>query len=272
VSVLNVHLFGPDDGRPVVALHGVTGHAHRWGVLAEQLPELRLVAVDLRGHGRSPKTPPWGFEQHVADVLAVMDDHGLERAPLIGHSFGGAIALHLAKAAPDRVEKLVLVDPALGLDPVARRSLLESMVYVTRRADRTILFSSHLLSDVERVADYVGVLDRSVLRAQCPLEAFRGRVKQFVLHFPSKPPALPPIRGLLHARRSVNELRVTVANPDAETDRILRSLGATSVDEVPFGFEEALIGYLGDRGTGGFFLDVAAAESAAPVTTERGAA
>jgi lipase len=116
VSVLNVHLFGPDDGRPVVALHGVTGHARRWGVLAEQLPELRLVAVDLRGHGHSSKTPPWGFEQHVADVLAVMDDHGLERAPLIGHSFGGAIALHLAKAAPDRVEKLVLVDPALGLD------------------------------------------------------------------------------------------------------------------------------------------------------------
>jgi lipase len=116
VSALNVHLFGPDDGRPVVALHGVTGHARRWGVLAEHLPELRMVAVDLRGHGHSPKTPPWGFEQHVADVLAVMDDHGLERAPLIGHSFGGAIALHVAAAAPERVEKLVLVDPALGLD------------------------------------------------------------------------------------------------------------------------------------------------------------
>jgi len=116
VSALNVHLFGPDDGRPVVALHGVTGHALRWTVLAEQLPELRLVAVDLRGHGHSPKTPPWGFEQHVADVLAVMDDHDLDRAPLIGHSFGGAIALHLARAARHRVEALVLVDPALGLD------------------------------------------------------------------------------------------------------------------------------------------------------------
>jgi len=117
VSALNVHVFGPDDGRPVVALHGVTGHARRWGVLPEHLPELRLIAVDLRGHGHSPKTPPWSFEQHVADVLAVMDDHGLEAAPLIGHSFGGAIALHLANAARHRVEKLVLVDPALGLDP-----------------------------------------------------------------------------------------------------------------------------------------------------------
>jgi lipase len=117
VSVLNVHHFGPDDGRPVVALHGVTGHARRWGVLPEHLPELRLIAVDLRGHGQSPKAPPWSFEQHVADVLAVMDEHGLERAPLMGHSFGGAIALHVAKTAPERVEKLVLIDPALGLDP-----------------------------------------------------------------------------------------------------------------------------------------------------------
>ena len=99
MSALHVHHFGPDDGRPVVALHGVTGHARRWAVLAEQLPELRLIAVDLRGHGHSPKTPPWGFEQHVDDVLAVLDDHGLDRAPLLGHSFGGAIALHVARTA-----------------------------------------------------------------------------------------------------------------------------------------------------------------------------
>ena len=117
VSALNVHVFGPDDGRPVLALHGVTGHALRWAVLAEQLPELRLIAVDLRGHGHSPWTPPWGFEQHVEDALGVLDAHGLERVPVLGHSFGGAIALHLARTAPQRVEQLVLVDPALGLDP-----------------------------------------------------------------------------------------------------------------------------------------------------------
>jgi lipase len=117
VSALNVHVFGPDDGRPVLALHGVTGHALRWAVLAEQLPELRLIAVDLRGHGHSPWTPPWGFEQHVEDALGVLDAHGLERVPVLGHSYGGAIALHLARAAPERVERLILVDPALGLDP-----------------------------------------------------------------------------------------------------------------------------------------------------------
>jgi lipase len=117
VSALNVHVFGQDDGRPVLALHGVTGHALRWAVLAEQLPELRVFAVDLRGHGHSPWTPPWGFEQHVADAIDVLDTYGFDRVPVLGHSFGGAIALHLARSAPERVERLVLVDPALGLDP-----------------------------------------------------------------------------------------------------------------------------------------------------------
>jgi lipase len=114
VSILNVHTYG--DGRPVLALHGVTGHGLRWRVLAAELPEIQLVAVDLRGHGRSPWTPPWGLEQHVTDVLDTLDHMGLARVPVIGHSFGGAVALHLAHAARERVDRLVLLDPALGLD------------------------------------------------------------------------------------------------------------------------------------------------------------
>ncbi|MGI5127696.1 alpha/beta fold hydrolase [Pseudonocardia sp. CA-107938] len=112
---LNVRSFG--DGRPVLALHGVTGHAERWKVLADAVPGVRWNAVDLRGHGYSPWTPPWSIEQHVADALAVLDALGLERVPVIGHSYGGAIALHLAWAAPHRVDRLVLLDPALGLNP-----------------------------------------------------------------------------------------------------------------------------------------------------------
>src|SRR4029077_16722500 len=100
-------------------------------------------------------------------------------------------------------ELLILDDPALGLDPVARRSLLESMIYVTRGAGRTIFFSSHLLEDVERVADYLAILDHTFLRACCPVESFRAHVRQFLLRYarnmppPDNPPALP---GLLHAR------------------------------------------------------------------------
>lgn len=116
---LNVVELGQPGGRPVLALHGITGHALRWRGLAAELPDVRLLAVDLRGHGHSPWAPPWHVEQHVADALAVLDEHGLDRVPVIGHSFGGTIAVHLARAAPERVARLVLLDPALGLDPQA---------------------------------------------------------------------------------------------------------------------------------------------------------
>ena len=232
----------------------------RVGYMSESHALYRWMRVREAGEFQRRFFPRWND----AIFRAVTDHFRLDpRAKAGDLSRGERAGLSLALTLAPEPELLVLDDPALGLDPVARRSLLESMVYVTRRADRTILFSSHLLSDVERVADYVGVLDRSVLRAQCPLETFRGRVRQFVLRFAGKPPEPPAIRGLLHARRAVNELRVTVANAGDETIQVLHSVGALSVEEAPIGFEEALTGYLGDRGVGGFFLqDVTALESA----------
>jgi lipase len=127
VTGLHVSTFGAADGQPVLALHGVTGHSGRWWVLAEALPELHLIAVDLRGHGRSPWTPPWHIEQHVSDALHVLDELGLARVVVLGHSYGGAIAVHLARTAPERVERLMLLDPALGLDPADMLATAEEM-------------------------------------------------------------------------------------------------------------------------------------------------
>jgi lipase len=155
VSALNVHVFGPDDGRPVLALHGVTGHALRWAVLAEQLPELRLFAVDLRGHGYSPWAPPWGFEQHVADAIGVLDANGLDRVPVLGHSFGGAIALHLARTAPERVERLVLVDPALGLDA-------QDMLETAEEASAGESYPDRAAARAERAQRWAGISDALV--------------------------------------------------------------------------------------------------------------
>jgi ABC-2 type transport system ATP-binding protein len=171
-----------------------------------------------------------------------------------GERAGLALAITLAPEP----ELLILDDPALGLDPVARRSLLESMIYVTRGSDRTIFFSSHLLDDVERVADYVAILDRSVLRACCPVDLFRASVKQFVLHFAAdRRPAetWPPIRGLLNTQRIANDLRLTIANTTHDTRAVLSSLGAASIDETEVSFSDALIGYLGERGERGSFFE-----------------
>jgi len=176
-----------------------------------------------------------------------------------GHlSRGERAGLSLAMTLAPEPELLILDDPALGLDPVARRSLLESMIYVTRGGSRTIFFSSHMLEDVERVADYIAILDRSVLRACCSVETFRSSVRQFVLRYSgtSEPAAhLPILRGLLHVRRARQELRLTIASPDSATLEKLQTLGAASLEEAPISFNEAITGYLGDRGEQGFFLE-----------------
>lgn len=115
--VLHTHRFGGDEGRPVVCLHGVTGHGGRFASLAERLPGRRVVGVDLRGHGRSSWEAPWGIAQHLQDLADTADALGIERAAWVGHSFGGRVAAELAARSAERVERLVLLDPALHIDP-----------------------------------------------------------------------------------------------------------------------------------------------------------
>ncbi|MGQ0837664.1 alpha/beta fold hydrolase [Actinokineospora sp.] len=126
---LHVHTFGPEDAAPLLALHGITGHGGRYRRLAEhQLAGRRVLAPDLRGHGRSPRLPPWTLEQHAADLLAVLDAHRLDSVPVVGHSFGALVAIHLARLAPQRVRKLVLLDPAVSVRPADALAWAETPV------------------------------------------------------------------------------------------------------------------------------------------------
>jgi lipase len=128
VAVLNVHRFGTDDGVPVLAIHGVFADGRRYRPLAEEgLPELRWLAVDLRGHGQSTWDPPWNAERHVADLLETLDAEGIGRCDVIGHSFGGFLTTLLAAAAPDRVGGMVLLDPVIAQDPAFMREAAQEM-------------------------------------------------------------------------------------------------------------------------------------------------
>lgn len=164
-------------------------------------------------------------------------------------SHGQRAGLHLAMTLAIEPELLMLDDPATGLDPAARRSLLEAMIYFTRSRQRTIFFSTHLLDDVERVADHVAILDYSVLRAACSVETFRDRVRQVRVHFPAAAPRnLPAIAGLLRVIRDENDLTLMIANYNGRTERELEALGAEVIDDQPLGLEDALIAYVGRQG------------------------
>jgi lipase len=115
---LNARTWGAG-GEPVLCVHGVAQHGGIYEGLAERLAEdgRRVVAVDLRGHGGSGHEPPWSLASHVEDLLETLDAEGIETAPAVGHSFGGAVVAALATRAPERVERLALLDPGLDLPP-----------------------------------------------------------------------------------------------------------------------------------------------------------
>jgi lipase len=112
---LNAYEWGDPDGPPLVCVHGASSHGLRYRNLVEgHLADHRALSVDLRGHGRSSDEPPWRLETHVDDLLETGAAAGIERAVWMGHSFGGRLVSELAAAHPDRVERLVLLDPAVG--------------------------------------------------------------------------------------------------------------------------------------------------------------
>ena len=251
-------LLTPTRGRAMILGHDSTNLLPqvraRIGYMAEGHPVYPWMRVGQYAGFQSSCYPHW----RQSTFAAVIDYFAIQSQTKAGDlSHGQRAGLHLATTLAIEPELLMLDDPATGLDPAARRSLLEAMIYFTRNRERTIFFSTHLLDDVERIADQVAVLDYSVLRASCSVETFRDRVRQISGHFPSPPPSdLPDIPGLLRATRGDNDLTLIVANDTGRTEQILNSLGAESVDEQPLSLEDALTAYVGRQGKKSLFSTV----------------
>jgi 3-oxoadipate enol-lactonase len=101
------------EGRPLVFIHGYGMDARAWeSQFYSFLPQHRVVRYDLRGYGRS-SLPTKNAYSHSADLLALLDRLGIEKASLVGQSMGGWIATNFALNYPERTQSLVLVDSAL---------------------------------------------------------------------------------------------------------------------------------------------------------------
>ncbi len=121
-------------------------------------------------------------------------------------------------------ELLILDDPTLGLDTVVRRDFLESLIQIIQRRGRTILFSSHILGDVERVADRIGILVNGVLRVDCTVEHFKDSLRKVVLEFSGPPPEFTACPGLVASRQMGRALVLIVIGWDGESRRLAESL------------------------------------------------
>lgn len=135
---LAVMEWGPEQGVPVVALHGWLDNAASFTLLAQHLPNIRLIALDFAGHGYSDHKAAgqcYYSWDHVADVSALLDELALKKVVLLGHSLGAGVATLLAGAFPERVSQLILLDGLVPLEyPV--EELPELMAKAVRRGAR----------------------------------------------------------------------------------------------------------------------------------------
>jgi ABC-2 type transport system ATP-binding protein len=230
----------------------------RIGYLSEGHPVYGWMRVDECERFQSRFYTHWNRDL----FNGVIEYFRLSRSARARHlSRGERAGLCLALTLAPEPELLILDDPALGLDPIARRALVESMIYVTRQSDRTIFFSSHLLSDMERVADRIAVIDRARLRACCTIEEFRRRVRRMVLRFPGRPPELPDLPGLLDVLTTESELALTLVDPDMAVQEQFERLRPIHREEIPLDLEEAFISYVGERGRRTLFVQASGGHS-----------
>ena len=128
---INLHYLHYEGEHPtIILMHGLTANAHAFdGLIAAGLsPAFNIISVDLRGRGKSSQpTEGYNMAEHAADILGLMDHLKLENAILAGHSFGGFLALYLAKFFPDRVNKLILMDAAAKMHPNTKDMLAPAL-------------------------------------------------------------------------------------------------------------------------------------------------
>jgi lipase len=187
-----------DAGAPrVVCLHGVRNHGRHFAPLAAELPGFNVLAVDLLGHGSSSWEPPWDIGAHCD---AIRETIGNQPACLLGHSFGGRLAFELAAGAPELVQKLVLLDPAILLPghvalAAAENARLEQVFVsfeelVDRRFDESQLHFAVRELVMEDLAPHVETGDDGRLRyryCQSAVVAAYGEMA-------SRPPAFEDVR------------------------------------------------------------------------------
>ncbi len=117
VGDLNVHYMDWDgDGPPAIALHGAASSAHWYDLTIPHLRDsVRIIAPDQRGHGKTDQ-PSTGYDWATlaGDVIGTMDALGIDRAAVMGHSWGASVALALAALHPDRVTALAMIDGGFG--------------------------------------------------------------------------------------------------------------------------------------------------------------
>ncbi len=170
--------------------------------------------------------------------------HVLPEQKISQLSRGERAGFNLALALAQSPELLVLDEPTLGLDVIAKRAFLESLMYSNAADDCTVIYCSHQMEEIERVADNLIILEGGRLVNMSAPEDFCARVTHWVADVPFKGPEPASVPGLLHLQRLDGLHHYLVLDQDEDFAEFLRASGARSVQSMPVSLDRAVNGFL----------------------------
>ena len=170
------------------------------------------------------------YAEHHLRRLAIPSDRRIRQL-----SRGQRATVALLVAMASRPEVLIMDDPAMGLDPVMRREFLDAMIELLGEEGRAVLFSSHILTDVERIADRVGLLHEGALIVDATLDDLKRRVqRRFARQERPDPQAFAGLGCVLRARPARDGADLLLLDVDDEAEHALRArTSALSPPAVP---------------------------------------
>ena len=192
----------PSSGRATVLGHdctALTEHERaRIGFVNEEHSLPSWLRVDELVSMQRRLYPQWD-EQRYRNIVGHF--HVLPEQRIAGLSRGERAGVNLAMALAQQPELLILDEPTLGLDVVAKRAFLEAVLSSVDECDATIIYCSHQMDEIERLADNLIILERGELKHMSAPDEFCERVTQWVVEFAFVPPAADLLPGVLHMQR-----------------------------------------------------------------------
>ncbi len=216
----------------------------RLGYLSEDRDIPNWMRVDeLIGYTRA-FYPRWDYA-FADELVAAFDLPQNQRIKSL--SRGQLARLGLLLALAYRPDLLVLDEPSSGLDPVVRRDILGAVIRSVADEGRTVLFSSHLLDEVDRVADRVCMLHAGEVVLDDTLDAIKQRYLRCTVRFAQTVPAAPPFGGGKPLGGDGRDWTYLVCAPQPELVAMLAAIGAELLEETAASLDEVFVGASGGR-------------------------
>ncbi len=242
-------LLAPQSGRCSVGGHDPQADAvavrRAVGYVAEDQQMYDWMRVEQIVQWTSSFYPTWD-DAYAQQLLRQFDLPPKARIQTLSKGQNTRLALLLALA--HRPRTVILDDPTLGLDPIARKEFLRSVITLLQSEGVTVFFSSHLLYEIEPVADRIAILDGGRIVKAAPTDLLREIVRRFVLR-PKAEMDLTKVTGILDAVREDGQWRVTVEAANTDARAALGAMAYDDMEETGLNLDEIFEAYvIGNRG------------------------